>query len=205
MRWKVFYLLLIGILDLSLVSSSCGETRFVQIRYQPDGIIPSLQKKVGLTLGLSPFKDKRPDQQHIGRYVNYQRILTYVECVPSPLEKAIRETLSKTLSRKGIRIVPVSRWDDKQEFLKSIEADSVLMIEIERFWTEGRTVARGTNVNTSIYLTIHLGLKKEGKVLTERAYASKDMILKRWIPGEVELTINQALTEIFDSFFSNLL
>jgi hypothetical protein len=104
-----------------------------------------------------------------------------------------------------LKIVPVSTWDGKQDSLKSIEADSVLMIEIERFWIEGRTIARRTDVNTSIYLTLYLGLKKEGKVLTQRAYVAKEKILNQLMPEKIEQMINQALTEILDSYFSNVM
>jgi hypothetical protein len=78
------------------------------------------------------------------------------------LEKAIRDSLSKAISRSGVKTVPIPNWDKEPESLKNIGADSILMIEIKRFWTEGIAVGRGTKVNTSIYLSIHLGVKKEG-------------------------------------------
>jgi hypothetical protein len=204
MKRRVSYLLLIGVSGFLLMGAALGKTYFVQIRYEPMGKISTLQKKVGLTLGLSPFKDTRPDRQHIGRHTKYRGIPAYFDSIPSPLDNAIRESLSESLSRKGLKIVLVSTWDGKQESLKSIEADSVLMIEIERFWIEGRTVPRGINVSESIYLTFRLGLKKEGKVLTQRAYSSKQRVFNQLTSENAELMINQALAEILDSFFSSL-
>ncbi len=87
--------------------------------------------------------------------------------------------------------------------MKNLEVDSVLMIEIKRFWTEGRAATFRTNVNTSIYLTIHLGVKKEGKIFSKKVYVNKEMTIARLTPDRVEQMINKTLTEIFDSFFSD--
>jgi hypothetical protein len=98
MKKRVSYLFLIGVLGFILMGAVWGETRFVKIRYEPTGKIFALQKKSGLTLGLSPFKDSRPDRQHIGHLTNSRGIPTYFDCVPSPVNKAIREILSESLS-----------------------------------------------------------------------------------------------------------
>jgi len=87
--------------------------------------------------------------------------------------------------------------------MKNIGADSVLMIEIKRFWTEGIPVGRGTKVVTSIYLVIHLGVKKETKVFTRYVYAMKESTVAGLAPAEVEQSFNGILTEILDDFFSN--
>ena len=77
------------------------------------------------------------------------------------------------------------------------------MIEIKRFWAEGITAVQGTKVVTSIYLVIHLGLKREGKVFTRSVYAMKESAIGVLTPAEVELILNHTLTEILDNFFSN--
>jgi len=77
------------------------------------------------------------------------------------------------------------------------------MIEIKRFWTEGIAEVRGIKVITSIYLIIHLGVKKEGKVFTRNVYVMKENTVAGLTPAEVEQTLNRILTEIFDNFFSN--
>ena len=87
--------------------------------------------------------------------------------------------------------------------MKNIGADSVLMIEIKRFWTEGIAVGRGTKVNTSIYLSIHLGVKKEGRVFTRNVYVMKENTVAVLAPAEVEQILNRILAEILDNFFSN--
>jgi hypothetical protein len=119
------------------------------------------------------------------------------------LEKAIADSLSEALSRSGIKIIPIPRWDDKPESLKNMETDSVLMIEIKRFWTEGKASFLGTKVKTVIQLVIHLGVKKEGKVFTRSMEVEKEMTIPRSTPERVETTVNQMLTEMFDSYFSN--
>ena len=87
--------------------------------------------------------------------------------------------------------------------MKNIGADSILMIEIKRFWTEGIAAVRGTKVTTSIYLVIHLGVKREGKVFTRNVYVMKESTVAVFTPAEVEQTLNRILTEILDNFFSN--
>ena len=79
----------------------------------------------------------------------------------------------------------------------------MLMIEIKRFWTDGKGAPFKTNVKTVVQLVIHLGVKKEGKVFTRNVESEKEMTVPRSTPERVEIMINQMLTEIFDNYFSN--
>lgn len=178
------------------------ETHSINIRYQSAKRFPSLQKKVGLTMGLAPVKDTRHGRLYVGHYV-YQRVSNYLRSEPFPLENAIRDSLLQLLSLHGIKTVLNSNWDGKEESLKNIEADSILMIEVMRFWAEGTVSPRGTNVNTSIYLIIRLGVKKEGRVFRRDVYTIKDNSIVGLTPAGAEQMINQTLTEILDTFFSN--
>jgi hypothetical protein len=119
------------------------------------------------------------------------------------LEKAIRDSLSQAIARSGIKTAPVPNWDRKPESLKNMGADSILMLEIKRFWTEGIPVGRGIKAVTSIYLVIYLGVKKEGKVFTRNVYAMKESTVAGMAPAEVEQIFNGILTEVLDDFFSN--
>jgi uncharacterized lipoprotein YajG len=119
------------------------------------------------------------------------------------LERAIQESVTEVLSRQGVKTVPVSNWDGKPESLKTMETDSILMVEIKRFWTEGRAATFKTDVKTSIHLVIHLGVKKEGKVFTKNVTVEKEMAVFGLAPEKVEQTINEILTDIFDAFFSD--
>ena len=200
----MFFITLWGIMNLAWLSCGQAGPHIVPIRYQPMGKLLFVSAKTGSTLGLCPFRDGRPDRKHIGHTVSHRRVTTYFECTPSPLGRAIRETLTQSLSRPGVRIIPIPDWDGGQESLKGIQADSVLLVDIERFWIEGRAVPRGMHLSASIYLTFHLGLKREGKVLTQRAYSSKERLFNPWTPEIAEQMINHALTETLDSFFSSL-
>jgi hypothetical protein len=46
-------------------------------------------------------------------------------------------------------------------------------------------------------------VKKEGKVFTRNVEVEKEMTVARSTPEKVEAMINQILTDIFDSYFSN--
>jgi len=193
------------ILFLGYFVLGCAKTGTfsLSLRYQPVKDFPSLQTKTGPTLSMAPFKDERRDTLYIGVHTNLQGDSSYFKSNPFPLERAIKESLSDTLSRYGVKTIPISNWDGKPESLKNMETDSVLMIEIKRFWTEGKASAFRTTVKTTVQLVIHLGVKKEGKVFTRNVEVEKEMTVARSTPEKVEAMINQILTDIFDSYFSN--
>jgi len=193
------------ILFLCFLVLSCAKARTysLYLRYQPGRDFPSLQQKIGSTLGIAPFKDERSDTLYIGIHIPHQGISSYFKSDPFPLERAIQESVTEVLSRQGVKTVPVSNWDGKPESLKTMETDSILMVEIKRFWTEGRAATFKTDVKTSIHLVIHLGVKKEGKVFTKNVTVEKEMAVFGLAPEKVEQTINEILTDIFDAFFSD--
>ncbi len=197
-RW--FVILFLGFLILSCAKA---RTYSLYLRYQPVKEFPSLRQKIGPTLGIVPFKDERSDTLHIGIHTPLQGVSSYFKSDPFPLEKAIRDSLTEVLSRKGLKIVPVSTWDGNPESLKAIEADSVLMIQIKAFWTEAKAVHFKTNAKTSAHFVIHLGVKKEGKAYTKNVTVEKEMTVFRLKPENVEQTGNEILTEVFDSFLSD--
>jgi hypothetical protein len=61
----------------------------------------------------------------------------------------------------------------------------------------------GTDIKASIHLLIHLGVKKEGKVFTRSIQLERNMKDTRLTPALAQKILNQMLTEIFDSYFSN--
>ena len=200
---KTYRWLMILFLSFFIFSCAKARTYSLYLRYQPSKEFPSLQQKIGSTLGIAPFKDERPDTLYIGIHTPLQGISSYFKSDPFPLEKAIMESLVEVLSRQGVKTIPVSNWDGRPESLKSLESDSILMIEIKRFWTEGRAVTFKTNVKTSIHFVLHLGVKKEGKVFTKNVTVEKEMTVFRLAPEKVEQTVNEILTDIFDAFFSD--
>jgi len=195
----------VTILFLCFFLLGCAKARTysLYLRYQPSRDFPSLQQKIGSTLGIVPFKDERSETLYIGIHTPLQGTSSYFKSDPFPLERAIMNSLTEVLSLQGVKTVPISSWDGRPESLKIMETDSVLMIEIKKFWTEGRAVPFKTNVKMSIHFVIHLGVKKEGKVFTKNVTVEKEMTVFRLAPEKVEQTVNEILAEIFDSFFSN--
>jgi hypothetical protein len=187
----------------SLPSPPLEQTHPTNVRYQSVRKFPSLQKKIGSILGIAPFKDDRSDKLYVGHQTSSQRVSNYFKNEPLPLEKTISDSLSEAISRSGVKIVPIHNWDGKAESLKNVEADSILTMEIKRFWTEGITSGRGTKVITSIYLVIHLGVKKEGKVFSRNVYVMKERTVPVLTPDEVEQTLNRNLSRTLDDFLSN--
>jgi len=193
------------ILFLSFLVLSCAKARTysLYLRYQPSKEFPSFQQKIGSALGIVPFKDERLETLYIGIHTPLQGVSSYFKSDPFPLEKAIRDSLTEVLSREGVKVVPVSTWDGKPESLKTMETDSVLMIQIKTLWTEAKAVHFKTNAKTSAHFVIHLGVKREGKVYTKNVTVEKEMTVFRLTPEKVEQTVNEILADIFDSFFSD--
>jgi hypothetical protein len=198
LRW-----LLILVFGFSLFNCADGKNYILYLQYQPQRDFPSLQEKLGSTLGMVPFKDDRPDTLYIGIHTPLQGGSSHFKSDPFPLQKAIEDSLSQAVSRQGVRTVSVADWDGKPESLKGIATDSILMIQINKFWTEGRAAPFRTTIKTSIQLVIHLGVKKEGEVFTRNVEIEKEMTVARSTPERVEKMINQMLTDIFDAYFSN--
>lgn len=201
MKW-IRWLLIICLTFFVLESAEAG-TYSLSIRYQVSKDLSSLRAKIGSTLAMAPFKDVRPDTLYIGRHTNVDGDVTHFRSYPFPLERAIGESLSEALSRYGIKTIPIPSWDDKPESLKNMETDSVLMIEVKRFWTEGNGSLFGTNVKAGVQLVIYLGVKKEGKIFTRNVDVEKEMKVPRSTAERVEIMMNEMLTQIFDSYFSN--
>ena len=200
---KSFRYLMIIFVGFFLLSCAKGGTYSLYIRYQPLKELPSLQQKIGSRLAMVPFKDERPDTLYIGVHTPLQGVLSHFKSDPFPLEKAITEALSDVLSRHGVKTVPISDWDGKPESLKEMETDSILMINIKKFWIEGKALPFRTDVKTLIHFIIHLGVKKESKVFTRNVEVEKEITVARLTPERMEEMVNQILTDIFDSFLSN--
>ena len=192
-------------LFLIIFALNCAEakTYSLSLQYQPMKGFPSLQQKFGSTIGIAPFKDERQEKSYIGVHIPFQGLMTHFESNPFPLEKGLQESLINALSRVGMKVVSVSNWDGLPGSLKDIDTDSVLMIEIKKFWTEGQASLFNTNIKTKIQLTIHLGVKKEGAVFTKNNEIEKEMTVSRSTPARVETIINQILSDIFDAFLSS--
>ena len=194
-----------GVLLAVLILIGCGRgvTYPIYLRYQPSKDFPGLQQKTGPALAVAPFKDDRQERFYVGHHAPIQGSSNFFKTNPFPLEKAIQDSLTQVLSRQGIKTVSVADWDGKPESLKGLETDSILMIEIKEFWSEGKATAVGTKIKTSIRLAIHLGVKQERKVYTRKVEVEKEVTVARSTPERVEEMINQMLSDIFDSYFSN--
>jgi len=198
LRWLSLFLV-----GCVLLGCSRGGTYRLYLRYDPVKDFPALQEKIGVNLALPPFKDERFDTRIIGFLAPLTGSYIYYRSEPFPLEKAIRDALSDVLSPRGIKTVPVSGWNGQPDSLKGLETDSVLMVEIKKFWIEGNETLLGTDIKASIHLLIHLGVKKERKVFTRSIALERNMKDTRLTPALAQNILNQMVTDIFDSYFSN--
>ncbi len=200
MKWMVRSLLA---LFLILFAVDCADAQVysIPLHYQPRRAFPSLKQKLGSKIGIAPFKDERQEKSYIGIHFPLQGLSTHFETLPMPLERALEESLGDALSWQGIKVESVSNWDATPESLKDIDADSVLMIEIKKFWSEGRGSLFRSTIRTTVHLVIHLGVKKEGNVFTRNVEIEKEITVPRSTPERVGAMINEILTDIFDTYF----
>jgi hypothetical protein len=202
-RWTFVLFTGLFLFNLLLPKGAIGETYPFSIRYESLQEFPSLQQKIGLQLGLAPFKDERADPSRIGVHSSLQGVPTYFKSEPFPLVKALTDSLSKVISRSRINTLPFPPWEGGPEILRTMETDAVLMVEIKQFWTDARGELFRTRSKTWIELRIHLGVKKEGKVFSKNVEFEKEVTVFRWTPERLEKMINQMLSDIFDAYFSD--
>jgi len=202
MKLKVHWLLALFLVFL-VVNCAEADIYSLPIHYQPTKTFPSLQQKLGVRLGIAPFKDERQEKSYIGIHFPFQGLATHFEPFPAPLERALQESLGDALSRMGIKVISVLTWDGTPESMKDTDADSVLTIEIKKFWTEGTGRPFRTTIRTTVQLVIHLGVKSEGKVFTRNVEMEKEITAGRSTPERVKTIINQILSDILDTYFSS--
>ncbi len=191
------------IMGALVISCASPGTFSIPIRYQSTREMPSLASKFGSTVGLASFKDGRAETLYIGIYTPKTGMPSHFSSDPFPLEKAFREAITESLSRRGVKVVPVSTWDHHPESLKNLETDSVLAMDIDRFWMEGTASLFKTNVKTVVQITIHLGVKKEGQVFTKRVEFEREATVATFNPEKAREMINQAISEVLDTYLTN--
>ena len=194
-----------GIVLLSFVLLSCasGGTRHLAIRYQTTNPFPTLQQKIGSSLAVAPFKDQRQESLYLGLHEPLAGSYTYFKSDPSSLEQAVRDSLLRILPPCGVKVISVPSWDGSPESLTSLETDSILFIEIKKFWIEGHASLTGTKVQSSARITFYLGVKKERKVFTRNVELERETTLARFTAENAEEMLNRVLSDILDSYLSN--
>ena len=197
---RVLWILLVA---FSLFNCASGRNYILYLKYQPDRDFPSLRGQIGSTVAIAPFKDDRRFTSYIGIHTPILGPSGFYKSNPFPLERAIEDSLRQALARYGVKAVPIAAWNEKPGSLKDITTDSILMIEIDKFWTESKATLLGTGIKTSIELAIYLGVEKENKVFTRNVDFQKEVTMVRSTPRRVEGIINGMLADIFDHYFSH--
>lgn len=198
---------LLLLLFLGVIAFGCarGGTYALYLRYDPGKELSSLPQKLGSTMTLTPFKDHREEKSLIGVYRPLGGKPYYFTSQPFPLEKAVWEAVSQTLSQKGIKVTSAPEWRGEAESLSTLETDSIMSLEIKQFWSEANASLFMPRIFTRVSFVIQLGVKKEGKVFTRKVDFEKEMSFPiwEWDREQMARMVNQVLTTVFDEFFSN--
>jgi hypothetical protein len=187
---------------LILLGCARGGRSSLAIAYRPAQEFSSLREKIGPTVAMAPFRDERPESDYIGFYAPLLGRATQFKSDPI-LERALWDSISRVLSVYGITTVAVPDWDGEPSSLSKLEGDSALMVEIKKFWIDGKGSLFGADLRSSVRLTIHLGVKKEERAFTRNVVSEKEMTTPALNEEKVEAWVNEVLTSTFDSFFAN--
>jgi hypothetical protein len=209
--WTILLILLVTIVDMGrAVPARFYRPREpevmihpIRLWYQTENPLPDLTHVLGGTAGIAPLKDIRRNRRYIGHSVSARGVEAYFKSDPVPLKRALYGCLSDALSSRGVEVVSSANWDGTVEMLKDMEVDSIIQVDIRRFWTEGRSWGRNPILDTSIYLSVRVAVKSEKSVYTRNLYMIKEGSFRELTPADVEQAFNRALRELLDDFLSN--
>ncbi|HYA01523.1 MAG TPA: hypothetical protein VEI04_00230 [Syntrophobacteria bacterium] len=161
----------------------------------------------GLTIGLLPFEDARPQPQFLGTLIDGEDKSDIVLDSPSPAND-VTYILRRTLRGRGIPTVDLESWIPDPEHLKDLpeDVDVVFAGRIEALEVTATSALVNAKVQYRVRLSAKVGFKKEGVVLAQTSNVTAEEILLRFNPQRVEETLNttlaDALNRLLDAVFT---
>jgi hypothetical protein len=181
----------VGLLTLSLLA--CATLPRYTLHLLPS---PAAEQGLttGLTIGLVPFEDARPQPQLLGTLVDGDNKSDIVLDSPSPAND-VTYILRRTLRARGIRTVELDSWIPDPERLKDLpeDVDVAFAGRIDALEVKAESALLNAKVQYRVRLSAKVGIKKEGVVLTESSEIKPEETLLRFNPQRVEETLNTTL------------
>jgi len=192
-EYRNFYMFLVLIFVLSLVSCAASKTYWLNLR--ADSIVQK-SPTTKLTIGVLPFQDNRPPSARVG-----QRTLSNGKEEPIRLKSTfptqdITSILLQLLKARNIHAVELTGWEAAPGNLKDLpeEVDIAIAGYVDALEVKASSYTFKTEIRYLVKLSAKVGFKAQGNVSTKTVESRPEQSVVRFKREEVEKTLNETLT-----------
>ena len=189
---KGIYPFLMVILLTSLVTCAAHKTYWLYLRPYPEGKQGLTTK---LTIGLLPFKDARISPEKLGARILRDGTEEPIRLESSSASEDLTQILRRSLEARNISVVTIPAWVPAVQNLKDLppEVDIAIAGKIEALEVEARSSILETKIRCRVKLSAQLGLKAQGKVVTETIEVRPEETVVFFKRQKVEDILNEAV------------
>ena len=189
---KGIYPFLMVILLTSLVTCAAHKTYWLYLRPYPEGKQGLTTK---LTIGLLPFEDARISPEKLGARILRDGTEEPIRLESSSASEDLTQILRRSLEARNISVVTIPAWVPAVQNLKDLppEVDIAIAGKIEALEVEARSSILETKIRCRVKLSAQLGLKAQGKVVTETIEVRPEETVVFFKRQKVEDILNEAV------------
>jgi hypothetical protein len=189
---KGIYLFLMVILLTSLVTCATHKTYWLYLHPYPEGKQGPTTK---LTIGLLPFEDARTSPEKLGARILRDGTEEPIRLESSSASEDLTQILRRSLEARNISVVSIPAWVPAVQNLKDLppEVDIAIAGRIEALEVEARSSVLETKIRCRVKLSAQLGLKAQGKVVTETIEVLPEETVVFFKRQKVEDILNEAV------------
>ena len=189
---KGIYPFLMVILLTSLVTCAAHKTYWLYLRPYPEGKQGLTTK---LTIGLLPFEDARISPEKLGARILRDGTEEPIRLESSSASEDLTQILRRSLEVRNISVVTIPAWVPAVQNLKDLppEVDIAIAGKIEALEVEARSSILETKIRCRVKLSAQLGLKAQGKVVTETIEVRPEETVVFFKRQKVEDILNEAV------------
>jgi hypothetical protein len=197
LKRKTIYPFLLMILLASLVTCAKHKTYWLYLRPQPEGKLGVTTK---LAIGLLPFDDARISTEKLGVRILRDGTEEPFRLKSSSVSEDLTHILRRLLEARNIPVVAISTWNPTPENLKDLppQVDIAIAGKVEALQVEARSSILETKIRCWVKLSAKLGLKAQGKVVTQPIEVSLEETVVGFKRQKVEEILNEAVTSALD-------
>jgi hypothetical protein len=188
---------------LFLVGCVASKTYFVDVRYIPQ--TPPKFETQPVTIAVAPFVDSRGQNGSVGLRQKLDGSVDRYTTGSTGLGLVVRKVVKRFLRQNKLNAIDIQEWDLKAESLTGIDTDFVVGGEINRLWSQADSLAGRTVINTEADVTVYLGKPQQGEVFQQRIQVGQEVTKVIFSTEMIEEAINEALSEIIEDAFKQLL
>jgi hypothetical protein len=188
---------------LFLVGCVASKTYFVDVRYIPQ--TPPKFETQPVTIAVAPFVDSRGQNGSVGLRQKLDGSVDRYTTGSTGLGLVVRKVVKRFLRQNKLNAIDIQEWDLKAESLTGIDTDFVVGGEINRLWSQADSLAGRTVINTEADVTVYLGNPRQGEVFQQRIQVGQEVTKVIFSTEMIEEAINEALSEIIEDAFKQLL